>query len=298
MSQNTTIEPADCFARVARIRGELDLLRAEMGRPADAQPDIGVTGAEPRECYFVAMAMFRKADRLCFEHTGESGTLPYPPPLASVKAGDVYTVLEGVLDRLSRVKSAFGMKDNAAEPPRDAAKTPSDVFRTVVSANRQLNLLLEHPFAPADCHQQVSLANSYAAALRVHVTGSNAATELPAFERGKRPADCYRKLGEAIDRVEVIVAAAGLKMLDLTVGTIHDDRVLPADVYDLASLLVAELAYVHSQTPGLAPVHLQPLVPPGKRLPSHVYQLAAAVDRQLATVQSALKEKPGALKAK
>ncbi len=297
MSQVVTIEPADCFARVAQIRGELETLRAEMGRPQDQQPDIGVTGARPREVYFVALAMFRKADRLCFEHTGEQGTLPYPPPIATIQPGDVLTVLDASLERIARVKQAFGITEKSAAPAREATRTPSDVFRTVVSANRQLNLLLEQAFSPADVYQQVALANGYAASLLQHASDRAPAVEAPAFERRKRPADCYRKLGEAVDRVEVLFAKAGLEMLDLTVGTVHDDRVIPSDVYDLASLLVAELAYFHAQIPGLTPVHLQPLAAHGRRLPAHVLQLASHADRHLAALEKIAAEHPEKLRA-
>jgi len=296
MTEKRPIEPADCYARVARIRGELELLRLEMGRPADAQSDLGVTGAQPREVYFVALGMFRKVDRLCFEHTGEQGTLPYPPPLADLKPADVLTVLDAVLERVNRVKSTLGLSEHAAEPAREPARTPSDVFRAIVAANRQLNLLLEQPFSPADVYQQVSLAGAYAASLRAHASDQTTVPTMPAFARRKRPADCYRKLGDAVDRVEILVARAGLQMLDLTVGEVNAERVTPSDVYDLASLLVAELAYLHAQIPGLAPVIIQPTAPPGRRLPSHVFQLASLVEEQLAAVEKLTEKNAGALR--
>ena len=41
-------------------------------------------------------------------------------------------------------------------------------------------------------------------------------------------------------------------MMDVTLGAVDQGMVIPSDVYDLASLLVAELAYLHSEVPGLA----------------------------------------------
>jgi hypothetical protein len=61
-------------------------------------------------------------------------------------------------------------------------------------------------------------------------------------------------------------------------------EVAPGDVYDLAWLVLGELAYLHAMTPGAPPV--SPLEPfaTGFRLPGHVDQLARTLAAQLATI--------------
>src|SRR5262245_46803073 len=137
------IEPPDCYARMELVLGEIELIRQEMGRPRDKKPDLNVTGAEPREVYFEALAMFRKADRLCFERTGGQAQLPHPPPPGEIRPGHVKQVIDAALVRLGQVKAKLGISDKTAEPARDAKKVPSDVLNAAARANRQLNQLLE-----------------------------------------------------------------------------------------------------------------------------------------------------------
>ncbi len=60
--------------------------------------------------------------------------------------------------------------------------------------------------------------------------------------------------------------------------------VLPGDVYDLASLVLGELAFLHALTPQAAPVHAFEPAPTGPRLPAHVDQLARTLEAQLAGI--------------
>jgi hypothetical protein len=60
--------------------------------------------------------------------------------------------------------------------------------------------------------------------------------------------------------------------------------VLPGDVYDLASLVLGELTYLHAITPNAAPVHGFEPDASGYRLPAHVDQLARTLEAQLASL--------------
>jgi hypothetical protein len=144
-------------------------------------------------------------------------------------------------------------------------------------------------------YQQLGLASGYTSSVLGAIGQTAATPALPNFERKKRPSDCFRRIGAMIDRVEVIVARAGLSMFDLTVGAVNPDRVLPSDVYDLASLLVSELAYLHGRLPGALPPIVPTYAQQVSRLPAHVYQLAGLVESQLAALQSAIEAKPHAL---
>ena len=68
------ILPAHCFVRACQLAAEIELVGREMGRPTEGRMPVTVTGASPRECWFQALAVFRKADRLCAEMVA-AGTL-------------------------------------------------------------------------------------------------------------------------------------------------------------------------------------------------------------------------------
>ena len=291
-------EPADCHARVGLVSRELESLRLEMGRPVAQSPALTMVGVKPREVYFIAQAMFRKAERFCFEQTGQRATLPAMPSVPRMTPGDVLAVLDAGLERIRHVKLVLGVIETCEAPQRNPLSTPSDVFRAVLAANSQLNALLEQQFAPEDVFEQVGLAVGYASALLSRFPSGSSAPELPAFERGKQPVDCYRKLGESIDRAEVILGAANLEMMDVTLGAVDQGMVIPSDVYDLASLLVAELAYLHSEVPGLAAPKPYESDHRGRKLPSHVYRCAGLLDAQLTSLQSRIAQNPDALRAR
>jgi hypothetical protein len=286
-----TVEPKHVYARMALVHAEIELVRQEMGRAADRRTEPTIANAAPREVYFEALALFRKADRLCFERTGEQALLPHPPAPADLEPADVRAVVDAVLERVRTVKQRIGATEAATEPGPADGKTPSDVLLSVMRASRQLNVLVDQSFSPNDVYQQVSLALGYATRLAARAGGSN--PSLPAAERKKRPADVYRRLAGCLATLHDAMAAADLSSLDFEPAAYADDEVLPSDVYDLSSLVISELAYLHSLIPGLAPPSAADVYEFGHKLPSHVYQLAGALEAQIAVIAS----KPDLLKA-
>ncbi len=279
-SQDRTqeIEPPDVFVRIALLRSELELIRYEMGKPQNHQPEIEVTNAAPREVFFQALTLFRKADRLCFEQIRERVPLP-ETSTGEIRPPHVFAVVDAALGRVRRVKAKLGIGEQSQEMPRDATKTPTHVFRAIVQANRQLNLLLDQQFAPSDVYQQVTLAISYGSRLRARFPEATPIPEAPPFEGGKRPADVYRRLVGCFEQTRRIAEHSRLKVLELKVGGEHLEEVTPSDVYDLASLLVSELAYLHSKLQDAKPPH--ETYYPGRKFPSHVYQRVGILDALL-----------------
>jgi len=217
--------------------------------------------------------VFRKADRLCQEYAGDPmAPVPHSPPLADLQPAHVLGVIDAALRELREVARAVGA-DIGDPPAREPGKTPSDVFGALATANRQINLLLERPFTPADVFQQVSLAIAYASRLSKHEPA------VGAFERAKRPADCYRRLMACLDLARGAVRRANQPVID-GFGT-ADDAILPSDVYDAATLVLAEVAYLHALSKDANPVYPFEANQPGRKLPAHVFQLAGALEKQL-----------------
>jgi len=269
------IQPADCYVRASHLAKEVELIRREMGRPTETRPAVAVTGASPRECWFQALAVFRKSDRLCAEIAGDPvASVPYAPPLHQVTPGDVLKVIEAAGRELAETKRALGISESADPPARDASKTPSDVFGMLATVDRQINLLLARSFQPADCYQQVSLAVAYAARLGAMPKDSP-------FVRGKRPADCYERLGASLELARTLVKKAGHAVIDRAPTPGDVNAVLPSDVYDLATLVLGEIAFLHAVRQDAPAPYPFEGNEPGRKLPSHVWQLAGVLEGQL-----------------
>jgi len=284
------IEPPDVYVDTLLVRDEIELIRLEMGRPKDTRREIGVANAAPREVFFQALTLFHKANRLSFELTRERAELP-EKPIGTIRLAHVRDVLEAVLERLRRVKGVLGSLEQSRKRARDPAKTHADVFRSIVQANRQVNLLLNEPYAPSDTFQQVTLAVGYAAQLRTQFAGTRM-PEAPAFERRKRPADVYHRLIECFARVRAVMQHSGLNVLTLDR---HPETATSSDVYDIASLIVSELSFLHSHLDGvLAPPDASY---PGRKFPSDVYQRAGLLEALLSDLQALVETSPSWLQA-
>jgi len=288
-----TIKPADVFVLVAMVRDELELIRFEMGKPLNQQPKIEVANAAPREVFFQALTLFRKADRLAFEQARQRVPVPVTPQ-GELSPAHVYVVVDASLQRIRRVKVKLGITERSPERPHDSSKQSNDVFRSIVQANRQLNLLLDRSFAPSDVFRQVTSAVSYTSVLLSRFSGVNRLADAPPFERGKRPANVYARLVGVFEMVRETAQLSGLNMLELASSPSSLEEKTPSDVYDIASLLVSELAYLHQQVKQLEPP--QPVYYPGRKLPADVYQRAGILDAQMATLLKQVKAAPNWLR--
>ena len=283
-----TLEPSDVHARLMFLQSELDQIRFEMGKPELTPLELDIADVAPREVYFQAETLFRKANRLSFEHTREVSEAP-PEPARTIAPTDVMVVVEASIDRITHVKRHLGITQSSVQQPPDRSKTPTDVFRAIAATNRQLNLLLDQPFSPAEVYEQLTLAIGYTARLRTQFSGDRI-PDTPPFIRGKLPIDVYRKLVDCFGIIQQIAAHSELPMLNFNALEGIDREVTPSDVYDIATLLVSELAYLWSQLEDTAPP--RPAYYPGRKFPSHVYQRAGLLERQLAELVALVDSTP------
>ena len=283
------IGPPDVFVRVGLVRDELELIRFAMGQPKNEQPEFGVKGAAPREVYFQTLTLFRKSERLSFEHTREHSVEPVLPK-GDIEPADVYEVVDAALERVRSVKRKLGIKKQSAPAKPDPTKTPNDVFRSAVQANRQINILLERRFGPSDVFQQVTLGVGYASRLLESFPDAETIPKAPAFEAGKRPGDVYQRLLGCVERIRRIAHASNFQVLELNAEEADFAQAEPSDVYDVASLLVSELDFLHSHLDGARPPREVYYV--GRKFPSHVYQRVGILEQQLIQLEERVVKKP------
>ena len=285
-----SLQPADVYQRVGVVRAELELIRLEMGEPLNETVHFSISDAAPREVFFQAVSLFRKSNRLCYEHTRTETAEP-GRPFGQVRPEHVYDVVEAALAQISRVKEKLGVLETVRSPARDASITPTDVFRSIVQANKQLNQLLERQYASSDVYEQVTHAIGYASQLLASFPGATRIPPEPEFERRKRPVDVYGRLFECLELVGSIAEQSDVQIAHLTRLEGDTAPIAPGDVYGLATLMVSELAYIHSRMVGAA----QPVPPyyPGRKLPSHVYQRVGILEAQLVELEKRVRAAPG-----
>ncbi len=287
-AQDVKITPADVMVRVSMAASSVEILRVEMGKPRDTRPPLTVENAEPREVYFQTLSLFEKANRLAQEHTRQRSVKP-AQPRGVIMPADVHNLVDLAIARLDVVREKYKMPGKPQSKTRDGTHTPSDVYAAVVQVNRQLSMLLEQQVAPADVFQQVTQAMGHAGAVLETLPGVEAFPAAPAFERGKKPLDVYNRLAECHRLQREIATLAGDKMVKIQqLESDFEGEIKPSDVYDLASQIIAELAHLHSRVPDAAAPRSAYF--PGRKFPSHVYQRAGILRKQLQQLKNALEE--------
>lgn len=276
------VEPQDCYARVMLIHAELEQIRFEMGRPKTEMCPMRVEDAEPREVLFQARSFLEKANRLSFELT--RSRLPVPDiPQREIVPNDVYVVLDVALRVLGGVKAELGLATQSSEPARDPRMTPSDVFGMIFQASRQTDLLIERSFSSSDVYKQVTVALGYAARLRGQFSGPRV-MKAPALIRGLQPLDAHRQLLRCVGLARKLSLSSGVDALTLLPCCEKCAQAGATDSYEVASLIVSELAHLYSRVEGAAPPFRA--YPPGRKFPSHLHQRAGMLAAQLEQLES------------
>ena len=280
--EGANIEVPDLYVLVDRVGEEVELLRYTMGKLPNEQPPMPVDDVQPHEAFFQAQNLFRKANRLAREVAGVERKVASTTE-GEVRSADIHAVVNSALQEVLLVKAELGITDAVQPLDRDARFELADVFRAIVQANRQLNLLTEHVFTPEDVFEQLELAISYTAGVLSSYPDAVTVPDEPAFESGKMPTDSYRRLTQCLRLTRGIAEETGIKLLRFDPRSRIRQDVLPSDVYDLATIVVAYIGHLASNLD--APEADPELSTPEHIFPSHVYQRAGVLEQQLIALE-------------
>ncbi len=276
------ITPTDVYREVQAVAHDVEQLRFYMGRPTNTQPAIDVIAVAPREVIYQAATLCEKVNRLGFETIREVAEKPTVPNRRIVPA-DVLRMVSFAHEQARRIAAELDVELTPPDAPSAETRAPTDVYKAIVQLNRQINLLLDQRFAPADVYEQVTLAIAYAAKLRDRWPGERI-SPAPAWEPGKRPADVLQRLVSCFALVRSIAEKENLEVLQLSVTPSSLEGTTPSDVYDIASLLVSELAYLNRMLDDSMTIRKARY--PGRKVPSDVYQRAGILLRQLEEINA------------
>ena len=126
------------------------------------------------------------------------------------------------------------------------------------------------------------------------VSGAQRIPPAPSFQRRKRPSDVFMRLIHCTELVRSVMGASGMSTFEIVPGAIDNEKVRPSDVFDIASLLVAELQMLHRRMTSAPLKHAS--YAPGRKFPSHVYQRAGILEAQLLELKKRAEADRGWLK--
>lgn len=280
------ITPAHVYQAVEQVSANVDLIREVMGRPETATEPWVVIDAQPRHVFYQALTLLRKANRLA-EELGAAERVTPPTLLEEeIAPANVLGVVDLARAQIDAVRGELGMTYGAETRDIDPDREPRDVMREIVQASRQLNFLLDRQFKPEDVYGRLELAATYVAGALTDDESEPAYGRLPPFESGKMPADVYRRVLECLELATVIGEKRGVSVLKLNLRReLRRRDIAPADVYDLATTLLSELAYL-TLVLDARDVEAPPIERPSHIFPSHVYRLAGMLQDELAHLEA------------
>lgn len=281
-----TAQNVDIYIRAIQAADDVELIREYMGRPFDDAPRLPASDVSQVELFFVAQTFFRKANQLAQEVAGAQRLAAAAAPEGDVLPSDTLAVVSAAHEQISNVKASLGIEEQIVSQPRRTPVSPTGVFMAIIDLNRQLNLLIDQPISPADVFEQVTLATFYSSASLTAVTGSNNEPPDPVFDGHRRPSDVYARLLECLDIVSEIAAKAGTNVLSLSSRRNLPDDIEPGHVYDIARILVADLAILAD---ALDAQDIYPDLPtPDRIFPTQVHERAGVLQDQLQSLNNAL----------
>jgi hypothetical protein len=286
INRNMIVRPVDVYGEFNKISRLIDAMGFYMGVTPPVSLGVKVSDVTPYDIYFQALGVFNTANRLSFEILRKrSKSSPQTPE--NIQPADIMQLAVNTMKVLEWVVDDFGLSIKYAESPMEAV-TPRDVFREIVKARRYLNLLLERRFSPSDVYQIVNRAIGYASLLLKHYQSPERIPKAPKLEAGKTPLDVFFRLNDCLKILSEIYQAAGMEVLEFDVSGVDKTSITPADVYDLASLILARL---HSYKKAAGIKNLPPKTYyPGHKYPSHVYRQAGILLNQLDLILSKTKK--------
>lgn len=272
--------PAEVYIELEELSADIHSIRREMGIPEQKKPSIEVSGAQPREVYFQAQTVLEKVSRLHFDLLRDR---PNQPDIKfdDAKPEDVLVLVRQASLLAQSIRKYLNIKPTVAIPAQgqDTSYNATDVYILMVDISRSLNEMIEDQFAPAETFQQLTYGVSIASTILLQQGSQKILGKRPEYESRKMPRDVYAKLIAANNQLHEVIKKYGGSCLTLGSQEAQRPHVSPADVYDLASLLVSELNYLRN----LVDAPVKPHAPyyPGKKFPSHAYQRASQLHSQI-----------------
>lgn len=272
--------PVELYSLAQRILGDIELIRIEMGIPKTASIPIKVSGVSPWESFHQAKLLYEKTNQLSFEFTRHTSPDISAPPTMDITNADVLKTLELIRDRVMETKKVLGIAESTKAPPTTGPVTNDEVFLTLVIADRVAHQCLLTPVGPMLAYQRVTRAIGYASRLlELFPDAVGVMPPTPPLERGKIPGDTFFLLNGCLTIIEQIAAKSGVKIMRLDVSAVEREKLTPADVQNMAAIIIAELSYLHSLQKSAKPV--RQAIYPARKFPSLVYQRTKILEAQL-----------------
>ncbi len=273
-ADSSEVREADVFREIATFADLVEQVRFHTGTSQPLSRKVRVRSTAPRHLYYQAQTLFRKSNQLAREWAGAARRRPSPAPEGEIEPAEVVRLLRDAESQMDLVRVALGIE--GSKPKKSSVPRRSgQAMALLLETGRQLNLMGAGRVSLADSFDQLLLASTYLAGVDPDTTYP----PLPEYQAGRLPADLYQQITTCMHAVSKIARKHGTVALDMDVSDIL--YVGTNDVYDLATILLADVAYLtwRMEAQDVDPMEI---VHPTRVFPSHAHQIAELIELQLA----------------
>lgn len=287
------IRSADVLGEVRWLHAGIEAIRLRLGVSGARKSAFDVSAASSYEVYYQALALFHKSNWLAREF--DRSPIP-PPPLGTspdaITPAEVLVVIQATHNNLRPFLERLHIAPIAAPAAGAADTTPTDVYRAILETSQALNLLLRLRIQPRDVYRQVTLTTAYVSRM-LNKLGLKSPLPYPdAPYTDHTPRDVFRRLASTYTAIRQLAEASGQTVLELTPRSRSRTPLYPGDTYDLAALLLSELAYLYARFSD-DPVPPLPPDPGAFTTPSDVYRQVKRLDHHLLVLLDHARQHPG-----
>ncbi len=270
------IRPSQVFREVDLIEQRVYQLLDLLGEAPRPEINVDISDVQPREVYSMARLLAVKANAICQAQGSERVEIP-PNPTGAITSEHVFKMSLITQEALSMVLRKNGIRPETDKKEEDHTKLPTDVFKKILAVNRLLNQILPADITPSHVFVQVSESVNYVN-LFIDQFGLKNSGQTP-FVDGYSPWQVANQLQKCYKLLETVALAHDYQLMHLeTTAASRDTR--PADVYDWATILLYQLAYIYNVTASVTEIPPKVNFEEGKT-PSHVYQKARELESSL-----------------
>lgn len=278
------ITPSDVYVEVRELENMVESIRFHMGVPAITPLKLDVENAQPHDVFFQALALHQKSSQLLFQ-VARIRPLDPEVPQGVYRLVDVLMYVQAAYANVDAVKKELGIDDSSGHPKVEAGihkKEPTDVFLAILGLNRILNSLLDRPFSPNEVFMEVTRAIGYASLLLARYPEVQRIPTPDDVPPGRLPEDVFYRQLDLLARIKQLYKLRGLSSIEVSSARVEGNNITPGDVFQITSLVVARLDYLHKFNQISAP----PRNPyfPGNVYPTDVYRQSGILLKQLDTL--------------
>lgn len=269
---------AQVYQEVGVLMKEIEQVRQVLGIRMPRERAFELSNVEPRQVFFQAQTLFRKCNTLAREVAGISREAAPRVPEGEIGPEHVMDVVRASRRQVAHVKQTLGIGEPAEQPRFERRRNAGDVMHDIIEAGYILNELTEEARDWPQIYDRVYQAVTY---LGGTLPEDQRYPELDAFECCKMPQAVYARLLQTMESLRPLAAKNNLQLIRVKSIKQAEGGANPGTVYDLTTTLVSDIGELTLRLDG-GDVSGPAYPRPARIYPSHVYQLASALEKQAA----------------